>query len=60
MKQIDFEDCVSSLIDMIEMEILDTIDFYRESKGLDLTEEKQIEWTEKVYEMIRQQLKEKI
>ncbi len=60
MKQIDFEDCVSSLIDMIEMEILDTIDFYRESKGLDLTEEKQIEWTEKVYEMIRQQLKQKI
>ena len=60
MKQIDFEDCVSSLIDMIEMEILDTIDFYRESKGLDLTEEKQIEWTEKVYEMIRQELKQKI
>jgi|TARA_B100001059_G_scaffold175982_1_gene176397 hypothetical protein len=60
MKQIDFEDCVSSLIDMIEMEILDTIDFYRESKGLDLTEEKQIEYTETVYEMIRQQLKEKI
>jgi len=45
---------------MIEMEILDTIDFYRESKGLDLTEEKQIEYTETVYEMIRQQLKEKI
>jgi len=60
MKQVDFEDCVSSLIDMIEMEILDTIDFYRESKGLDLTEEKQIEYTETVYEMIRQQLKEKI
>jgi len=60
MKQIDFEDCVSSLIDMIEMEILNTIDFYRESKGLDLTEEKQIEYTETVYEMIRQQLKEKI
>jgi hypothetical protein len=60
MEQIDFEDCVSSLIDMIEMEILDTIDFYRESKGLDLTEEKQIEYTETVYEMIRQQLKEKI
>ena len=60
MKQIDFEDCVSSLIDMIEMEILDTIDFYRESKGLDLTEENQIEWTEKVYEMIIQQLKQKI
>ena len=60
MKQIDFEDCVSSLIDMIEMEILDTIDFYRESKGLDLTEEKQIEYTETVYEMIRQQLKERI
>jgi len=60
MKQIDFEDCVSSLVDMIEMEILDTIDFYRESKGLDLTEEKQIEYTETVYEMIRQQLKEKI
>lgn len=60
MKQIDFEDAVSSLIDMIEMEVLDTIDFYRESKDLDLSEDQQIEWTEKVYEMIRQQLKEKI
>ena len=60
MNKLDFEDCVSSLIDMIEMQILDTIDFYRQSKDLNLTEEKQIEWTEKVYEMIRQELKEKI
>ena len=60
MKQLDFEDAVSSLIDMIEMEVLDTIDFYRESKGLDLSEQQQIEWTEKVYEMIRQELKRKI
>ena len=60
MKQIDFEDAVSSLIDMIEMEVLDTIDFYRESKNLDLSEDQQIEWTEKVYEMIRQELKQKI
>ena len=28
MKQPDFEDAVSSLVDMIEMEVLDTIDFY--------------------------------
>ncbi len=60
MKQLDFEDAVSSLIDMIEMEVLDTIDFYRESKNLDLSEDQQIEWTEKVYEMIRQELKQKI
>ena len=60
MKQLDFEDAVSSLIDMIEMEVLDTIDFYRESKDLDLSEDQQIEWTEKVYEMIRQELKQKI
>ncbi len=60
MKQIDFEDCVSSLIDMIEMEILDTIDFYRESNNLDLSEQQQIEWTETVYEMIRQELKRQI
>ena len=60
MKQRDFEDAVSSLIDMIEMEVLDTIDFYRESKNLDLSEDQQIEWTEKVYEMIRQELKQKI
>lgn len=60
MKQLDFEDAVSSLIDMIEMEVLDTIDFYRESKNLNLSEDQQIEWTEKVYEMIRQELKQKI
>ncbi len=54
-----FEDAVSSLVDMIEMEVLDTIDFYRESKNLKLTEEQQIEWTEKVYEMIRQEIKRK-
>ena len=60
MKQIDFEDAVSSLVDMIEMEVLDTIDFYRESKGIDLTEEKEIEYTETVYEMIRQELKRQI
>ena len=60
MKQPDFEDAVSSLVDMIEMEVLDTIDFYRESKNLKLTEEQQIEWTEKVYEMIRQELKRQI
>ena len=55
-----FEDAVSSLVEMIEMEVLDTIDFYRESKNLKLTEEQQIEWTEKVYEMIRQELKRQI
>jgi len=60
MKQPDFEDAVSSLVEMIEMEVLDTIDFYRESKNLKLTEEQQIEWTEKVYEMIRQELKRQI
>ena len=60
MKQLDFEDAVSSLIDMIEMEVLDTIDFYRESKNLNLSEDQQIEWTEKVYEMIRQELKRQI
>jgi len=59
MKQPDFEDAVSSLVDMIEMEVLDTIDFYRESKNLDLSEDQQIEWTEKVYEMIRQEIKRK-
>ena len=60
MKQPDFEDAVSSLGDMIEREVLDTIDFYRESKNLKLTEEQQIEWTEKVYEMSRQELKRQI
>ena len=60
MKQPDFEDAVSSLVDMIEMEVLDTIDFYRESNNLNLSEQQQIEWTEKVYEMIRQELKRKI
>ena len=60
MNKPDFEDAVSSLVDMIEMEVLDTIDFYRESKNLKLTEEQQIEWTEKVYEMIRQELKRQI
>lgn len=60
MKQPDFEDAVSSLVDMIEMEVLDTIDFYRESNNLDLSEQQQIEWTEKVYEMIRQELKRQI
>ena len=60
MKQPDFEDAVSSLVDMIEMEVLDTIDFYRESKNLNLSEQQQIEWTEKVYEMIRQELKRQI
>tara|TARA_X000001388_G_scaffold71456_1_gene61245 strand:+ start:224 stop:406 length:183 start_codon:yes stop_codon:yes gene_type:complete len=59
MKQLDFEDAVSSLVDMIEMEVLDTIDFYRESNNLDLSEQQQIEWTEKVYEMIRQEIKRK-
>ena len=39
---------------------LNKIGKYVQSKGLDLTEEKQIEYTETVYEMIRQQLKEKI
>jgi len=60
MKQPDFEDAVSSLVDMIEMEVLDTIDFYRESNNLNLSEQQQIEWTEKVYEMIRQELKRQI
>ena len=60
MKQPDFEDAVSSLVEMIEMEVLDTIDFYRESNNLNLSEEQQIEWTEKVYEMIRQELKRQI
>ena len=55
-----FEDAVSSLVDMIEMEVLDTIDFYRESKNLNLSEQQQIEWTETVYEMIRQELKRQI
>ena len=55
-----FEDAVSSLVDMIEMEVLDTIDFYRESKNLNLSEEQQIKWTETVYEMIRQEIKRKI
>jgi len=59
MKQPDFEDAVSSLVDMIEMEVLDTIDFYRESNNLDLSEQQQIEWTEMVYEMIRQEIKRK-
>jgi hypothetical protein len=59
MKQPDFEDAVSSLVDMIEMEVLDTIDFYRESKNLNLSEEQQIKWTETVYEMIRQEIKRK-
>ena len=57
MKQPDFEDAVSSLVDMIEMEVLDTIDFYRESNNLNLSEQQQIEWTETVYEMIRQEIK---
>tara|TARA_Y100000033_G_scaffold48278_1_gene54867 strand:+ start:258 stop:440 length:183 start_codon:yes stop_codon:yes gene_type:complete len=60
MKQPDFEDAVSSLVEMIEMEVLDTIDFYRESNNLDLSEQQQIEWTETVYEMIRQELKRQI
>ena len=60
MNQPDFEDAVSSLVDMIEMEVLDTIDFYRESKNLNLSEEQQIKWTETVYEMIRQEIKRKI
>lgn len=60
MKQPDFEDAVSSLVDMIEMEVLDTIDFYRESNNLNLSEQQQIEWTETVYEMIRQELKRQI
>lgn len=59
MKQPNFEDAVSSLVDMIEMEVLDTIDFYRESNNLDLSEQQQIEWTETVYEMIRQEIKRK-
>ena len=59
MKQPDFEDAVSSLVDMIEMEVLDTIDFYRESNNLDFSEQQQIEWTETVYEMIRQEIKRK-
>ena len=59
MKQPNFEDAVSGLVDMIEMEVLDTIDFYRESNNLDLSEQQQIEWTEKVYEMIRQEIKRK-
>ena len=42
MKQPDFEDAVSSLVDMIEMEVLDTIDFYRESNNLNLSEQQQI------------------
>lgn len=60
MKQPDFEDAVSSLVEMIEMEVLDTIDFYRVSNNLDLSEQQQIEWTETVYEMIRQELKRQI
>ena len=60
MKQEDFEETVLNLVDMIEMQILDTIDFYRESRNIDLSEQQQIEWTEKVYEMIRQELKRKI
>ena len=60
MKQEDFEETVLNLVDMIEMQILDTIDFYRESRNIDLPEQQQIEWTEKVYEMIRQELKRKI
>ena len=60
MKQPDFEDAGSMLVDMIEMEVLDTIDFYRESNNLDLSEQQQIEWTETVYEMIRQELKRQI
>ena len=59
MKQPNFEDAVSSLVDMIEMEVLDTIDFYRESNNLDLSEQQQIDWTETVYEMIRQEIKRK-
>ena len=59
MKQPDFEDAVSSLVDMIEMEVLDTIDFYKESNNLDLSEQQQIEWTKTVYEMIRQEIKRK-
>ena len=60
MNKPDFEDAVSSLVEMIEMEVLDTIDFYRESNNLDLSEQQQIEWTETVYEMIRQELKRQI
>jgi hypothetical protein len=60
MEQEDFEETVLNLVDMIEMQILDTIDFYRESRNIDLSEQQQIEWTEKVYEMIRQELKRKI
>jgi hypothetical protein len=60
MNKPDFEDAVSSLVDMIEMEVLDTIDFYRESNNLNLSEQQQIEWTETVYEMIRQELKRQI
>ena len=60
MKQEDFDDTVNNLVDMIEMQILDTIDYYRECRSIDLSEQQQIEWTEKVYEMIRQELKRKI
>jgi len=58
-------DCAETLLETVQETITDTIDFYLENNNYQFgenfeTEEKQIEYTETVYEMIRQQLKEKI
>jgi len=51
-------ECADSIFSMVEEQILDTIEFYIESKEVELEENKIFEYQEKVIKILIEQLKE--
>ena len=51
-------ECADSIFSMVEEQILDTIEFYIESKEVELEENKIFECQEKVIKILIEQLKE--
>jgi len=60
MKQQDLKDCAESIHDMIEEQIWDTIDFYIESKNIELADDLAFEYRDKIYQLIINELKEQL
>ena len=50
-------ECADSIFSMVEEQILDTIEFYIESKEVELEENKIFEYQEKVIKILIEQLK---
>ena len=60
MKQQDLKDCAESIYTMIEEQILDTIDFYIESENIKLDDDLAFEYSDKIYQLIINELKEQL